>query len=183
MCTAVGSPDSESPWIVHTTDGVHWKVQTAATAPNTSRDVLQSVACVSATRCYAVGYRQAASPPYTYSTLLESSTGDQWHYLPSPTTTSGNDDWLSGIACTSTTNCVAVGYAGHDSPSGAIFRTIGERWNGRRWTIEKTINVWPNGEDWFLGVACPTTATCIAVGHGRGPNATVDVPLIEHRTA
>ncbi len=71
---------------------------------------------------------------------------------------------LSGVSCATATFCVAVG--GHYFANSAGFadeQTLVEMWNGTSWTIAKA----PNpvvGERSLLGVSCPTTTFCVAVG-------------------
>jgi hypothetical protein len=49
---------------------------------------------------------------------------------------------------------------------------LAERWNGRRWTIQRTPNP---GDAQLAGVSCATRTSCTAVGHSNtfGPAAPV----------
>jgi hypothetical protein len=72
---------------------------------------------------------------------------------------------LIGVACTSATGCLAVGYSSpnhrnvvnHPSPA-----TLAERWSGGRWRIQPTPGLVAN-DSGLEGVACPTASACFAV--------------------
>jgi Ser-Thr-rich glycosyl-phosphatidyl-inositol-anchored membrane family len=68
---------------------------------------------------------------------------------------------LSGVACTSSTSCVAVGY--YDNPSD-VARTLVESWNGSVWTLVSSPN---QGTSYNLldGVSCTSSTSCVAVGY------------------
>jgi hypothetical protein len=80
---------------------------------------------------------------------------------------------LSGVACTSARACTAVGYGLALGPlppianvGGPPVQTFVEHWNGRRWSVVATPNVFG-----LVGqldaVACPSARACIAVGNWR----------------
>jgi hypothetical protein len=72
---------------------------------------------------------------------------------------------LSGVACTSSSACTAVG--------GSNSGTLAERWNGTRWTIQPTPNPAMAFQITLDSVACPAPRFCTAVGD-YGVNATGD---------
>ena len=67
-------------------------------------------------------------------------------------------DALTGVACTATRACVAVGsYYYGAGPSLAL----AARWNGRAWLTEPTPS---RGESRLSGVSCASVASCVALG-------------------
>ena len=66
------------------------------------------------------------------------------------------------MSCPSPTVCVAVG----SSAGGA--RTLAERWNGARWTVQHTPNIGHIGYAALTAVSCASAADCTAVGTYNG---------------
>ena len=82
---------------------------------------LHAVACKGASFCVAVGAAQSGGFAARYD-------GAAWTAMPTPAVTNGV---LYGVACTSSTNCFAVGGLG---PSDKRVTLI-ERWDGSSWQI------------------------------------------------
>jgi hypothetical protein len=78
--------------------------------------------------------------------LIERWNGEAWQVQSSPDL--GRLNLLTGVSCSSRTDCVAVG-------SHAL------AWNGRRWTIERRSSP---GDS----VSCPSRAFCVAIGVRQG---------------
>src|SRR5437016_5955386 len=77
---------------------------------------------------------------------------------------------LSGIACTSVRNCVAVGGGAFGNP---YPYPIAERREGTTWSLE-TVEVPPGATtSSFSGVACPAKHSCIGVGDSLHADRTV----------
>jgi len=85
-------------------DSLSWS---AATTFPTAGDVLAGVACPSTTSCVVVGSNSGSSPTAGVADTLSIASGSgTWG---TPTTPSGTAV-LDGVACTSSTDCTAVGY-------------------------------------------------------------------------
>jgi hypothetical protein len=69
---------------------------------------------------------------------------------------------LSGVACGSATNCVAVGE--RSSTSSGPGGTLAEKWNGTNWSVVTSPD--PSGSTGAIlnGVACSSAKSCLAVG-------------------
>jgi hypothetical protein len=121
---------------------------------------LDSVSCVSTSFCFAVGSGLASKGISSESqTLIKEWNGHQWSTVTSPTPTGATAPILSGVSCSDTTHCVAVGNAGSPFPE-----SFGEVWNGTSWSLASTQN--PGAEGGYLaGVACPSSTMCMAVGY------------------
>jgi hypothetical protein len=101
--------------------------------------VLNSVSCVNATTCFAVG----ATSDNPSKTLTARWNGKTWTTLPSP-----NPAALADVSCPSATFCMAVG-------------NVIERWNGQAWSIvpAPTLNIAA-----LQAVTCTSPTFCMAVG-------------------
>jgi hypothetical protein len=155
-CTAVGrrfNSSETSHTLIESWNGSSWSVVTSPNAAAQS-SVLSDVACASATGCMAVG---VALPVASRSkTLIERWSGATWSVLYSPNGAGSILATLNGVACTSATNCFAVGLGPVSAPI--------ERWNGTAWSV--VVVPLPAGRSsaTLNAVSCPTATSCFAVG-------------------
>jgi hypothetical protein len=151
-CIAVGNQQTSAG--VMTALAEHWNGSTWAllTAVNPSGGTgvsLNAVSCPSASYCIAVGMNQ---PTVASSTAVaESWNGSTWT-LQSPV--SPAKAWLSGISCTATNNCVAVG---SDSAG-----PLAEHWNGSTWAAQTV----PAAVGGMRAVSCVSASFCEALSGG-----------------
>src|SRR5205823_13777628 len=141
-------------------DGTTWAVQSVPAPGGALSSRLESVACPSTVWCAAVG--SYTNDPAAYPVVLAAIwNGTAWGVqpitYPSPSQTSD----LSGIACTSTAACTAVGYYVNSSDARV---TLAETWNGTAWSFQSSANPGGAGSSELSGVACITSALCVAVG-------------------
>jgi hypothetical protein len=160
MCAAVGYTGGQygfGPALAEAWNGSTWSIERTQDPPE-GYGVLMSVACAAAQDCFAVGWT-----PSTTTTLAERRGASGWTIVPTPNPEGGlGIAQLSGIACVSSSNCVAVGFYVNDSPKS---RTLVERWNGTSWSIEPSPNP-PHTQQASLGaVTCLSADDCIAVGY------------------
>ena len=101
-----------------------------------------------------------ASPP-------AGASGFSWSVVPTPNPISSQNNNLPGVACTSSSDCWAVGFA--SSGSGRTNQTLAEHWNGTAWSIVTTPNVISSGGDVLGSVACVSSSDCWAVGSYTPP--------------
>jgi hypothetical protein len=130
--------------------GTTWASQAAPTT-NALSTVLQSVACVTNTNCFAVGTSMSAAHNKPF---IIRWNGKTWATVVSPGLASAS---LDDVACASAKACFALGSV----PSSAT-STLLERWNGTKWS-KVTLKNMPTANHLF-GITCPSTTTCIAVG-------------------
>src|SRR5438552_2830988 len=93
-------------WAAGCTPIEHWNGTTwsIVTSPNTGG--LSGVTCTSPSDCWAVGsYRNG----FYNQTLIEHWNGTAWSIVTSPNTSTTQSNGLSGVTCTSASNCWAVG--------------------------------------------------------------------------
>ena len=156
-CFAVGgyfvttSDTTSELTLVEQWNGTTWSIVTSPNQTFALDSSLTSVACPTAAVCVAVG---SYDTQLVTSTLTEQWNGSTWSIVASANP-SGPDSELSGVTCTSTSNCVAVGF-GHG--------TLIERWNGTVWAIVTSVN--PTGATGasLTAVSCPSATHCVAVG-------------------
>jgi hypothetical protein len=109
---------------------------------------LDAVACRGASFCIAVGSEQSQPFAARYD-------GAAWTPTPTPAVTNGA---LAGVACTSPTNCFAVGSLGPYGKSATLI----ERWNGSSWQIVSNPN--RSGSNELTSVSCVSASFCVAAG-------------------
>ena len=127
--------------VVQHWDGQAWTANglpTQATTPDQVTQLFaQSVTCVSADDCWAVGDDNTGEPlPQTTTTAGTRLTawhwdGSQWSagFVRAAAVPFGGE--LTGVACTSTSSCWAVGYYTDQS---ALSHSVLAHWNGRAWS-------------------------------------------------
>jgi hypothetical protein len=86
---------------------------------------LDAVSCASTTACTAVGHYLTATN--AYAMLAETGNGTSWTVQSAPTPSGTTIAGLTGISCTSTSACTAVGWY-ETGPE--LYDTLAERWNG-----------------------------------------------------
>jgi len=138
---------------------------------------LQGVACVSVSRCVAVGdflpvdKDAALGDPdgdgKASHTLVESSDGAGWTHVRSPDEGRGGAQ-LAGVSCPSAGSCVAVGFYRPDpfpatATSAPPSEPLIESDHDGRWHVVDGPPVAPNSV--LVSVSCPTSSDCTAVGY------------------
>jgi hypothetical protein len=159
-CFAVGyftTASSPGRAFVERWNGTKWSIVTSNVPSGSTGSYLNGVSCTSTTNCFAVGYFTTASNPGR--TLIERWNGTRWLVLAGANATGSLGSYLSGVSCTSTTSCAAVGYS-YDSKA---TKTLAARWSGTKWSVVASPN--PAGDESnLLGVSCAGTG-CIAAGY------------------
>ena len=91
--------------------------------------------------------------------LAEQFNGTKWSVTTLATPAGASGLAVRGLACTSTSNCYAVGATG-TSTGGAV--TLIERWNGTSWAVVPSPNA--AGDNTLNDISCTSTQSCMAVG-------------------
>ena len=120
--------------------------------------MLNGVSCSSTSECTAVGNYYIGMSPVM---VAQRWNGTKWSTQRTPTPTGASSTALDGVSCVSASACTAVGYYNNSTAS----VTLAERWNGTKWSIERTPN--PNGasNSELDGVSCVSASACTAVGY------------------
>lgn len=96
---------------------------------------LDSVSCISATDCWAVGDAGPSSGS-SVSALAEQWNGSTWSIVSTPAVATFAT--LDSVSCTSASHCVAVG-ADAATATGSVHALV-EVWNGTTWTQQTAPN-------------------------------------------
>jgi hypothetical protein len=165
-CTAVGWYNylPENAGAVHRTlvvswDGTSWSV---VPSPNVGArtNELDSVSCVSASSCVAVGYY--GDIVRVWLPLVLSWNGAVWTPATIASPGEGASD-LDSVSCVSASSCIAVG----NSEFSAY--TFVSSWDGSAWTTIPSPNVNPeNPGDYLTSVSCVSSSWCVSVGGSSG---------------
>jgi hypothetical protein len=158
-CTAVGGyyPGTSAQTLVEQWDGTNWSIVASPDTSATLTNELYGVSCTSASACTAVGVYYTGS---YFQTLIEKWNGTTWSIVPSPNTTTTQDNGLSGVSCTSASACTAAG--GYDT--GTSEQTLVEQWDGTNWSIVPSPNTSTTQDNDLYGVSCTSASACTAVG-------------------
>ena len=70
---------------------------------------------------------------------------------------------LNGVACATSTSCMAVGE--YFSQTASAWQTLAESWDGTGWSIVTTPNPAGASGSYFEGVSCVSSTSCMAVGY------------------
>ena len=155
-------------------NGTKWSI---AATPTTRSGALNGVACPSPTDCYAVGDHKNKAGALVNEVLHWNGTAWSIATTPNPRGTArGDDNILLGIACSSTTDCFAVGqyYTLNNGVEGIQHDQI-LHWNGTAWSRSTAPDP---GSGKLSAVACTSASNCFAVGrYHNGMGAEVNEAL------
>jgi hypothetical protein len=157
-CVAVGAEDTWDSLAEHW-DGTSWTVKATTPNPGPITD-LNAVSCTSSTGCTAVGHYEGDGAAIDTQTHALRWNGTSWT-SQAPPNPANFQNKLSGVSCTSSTHCVAVG---SQRTSTGQPKTLAMTWNGTTWTTQTTPN--PSGSTMaeLTGVSCTSSTACTAVG-------------------
>ena len=145
--------------------GLAWSIVTSPNTSATHENVLSGVTCTSASDCWDVGYVYTGFfPPQGAQTLVEHWNGAAWSIVRSPNTSATQDNYLSGVTCTSASDCWAVGDYVIPNGNGFYYSTLVEHWNGAAWSIIPSPNASTRQDNQLRGVTCTSASDCWAVG-------------------
>jgi hypothetical protein len=145
-------------------NGSTWRL--SKMIPSKSYSNLDTVSCLtvnSKLHCLLGGYYFTTQGGLL---LAENFDGAHWSSVTvaAPSPASGYVDYISGISCSATTSCVAVGQIGKLVSSTSVTSTgFTEVLSAGAWHTHKV--AWPSGKQSALyAVSCVSAAYCVAVG-------------------
>src|SRR6516165_5587496 len=130
-CTAVGNSNAGN--LAERWNGSSWAIQRTPNPAGAQFTFLNTVACASASACTAAGTSFNSSG--AFQPVAERWDGSTWAIQPTPRLPGGAMSQLIGVACTSATGCVAVGFSILPGENQAP-ATLAERWNGSTWKVQ-----------------------------------------------
>jgi len=169
-CTAVGYVDEADTLVplAERWNGRRWAIQRTRIPARALGSVLTGVSCPSARKCLGVGEITRDSP----MPLAERWNGRRWA-IQRIHGRASEDNTLTGISCASARKCIAVG----SSVNGDMAAMpLAERWNGRRWAIQRIPDPAGLGFTSLRGISCASARACKAVG--RSANLDDDAALV-----
>ena len=169
MCVAVGTLETgvsaKTPLILRW-DGSSWSHMPAPSLPSDRYNILNSVSCISATFCTAVGkHRKNLNIGQEVGTLVITWNGSSWSNVNAPLNTTL--DWvnLASIDCASRESCVSVGdYRSDTGPIDGPILPLILRWDGTNWTRESPPAVRDSAEIYLHSVSCTSPSACAVIG-------------------
>jgi hypothetical protein len=175
-CTAIGnytdSRGAEVP-LIEDGHGTTWRIQSSPNPKGADASTFSGVSCAAAT-CVAAG-KQADSSGGPEMTLGEGSSGSTWKVQTTRDPSGALSSTLSGVSCTATTACTAVG--SYTDRNGTP-RAMAERWNGKTWKIQTVPTPAGAQQSELAGVSCPEASACTAIGSYTNSHGT-EVTLAE----
>lgn len=145
-----------------TWNGTDWSVVMMPSPADASGEWITGVSCASSDSCTAVGFYAESSAGLYGLTLAEAWNGSTWSVQSTPVPTGSVESFLSGVSCSPSGTCMAVGYY---EPSGGGDSGLAEEWNGIAWSVESLPS--PVGATGALpfDVSCGSSTTCTLTGY------------------
>jgi hypothetical protein len=142
--------------------GLHWSIQ-SGTSSGLRNAQLVGVSCGSPRSCFAVGV--SAPTASVQAPVAERWSGKNWSVQRAAVPAGTKSTQLFDVSCSSSSRCTATGrYAN----SAHVTVSLAERWNGKKWAIQRTPNVGGGARNSLRGVSCPSNNWCMAVGAYKG---------------
>ncbi len=164
-CAAVGSSiskDAVQRALVEVWDGSSWTIEPTP-LPGAPRSTagLDSVSCLSATSCTAVGAFSRPGVNAQERPLAEAWDGHDWTIQPTPNPKAENGSQLSGLSCTAADACTAGGDYAFADVDDSVFAL---RWDGSTWKEQNQPNPGGQGFNVDSAVSCTGVDACTSVG-------------------
>jgi hypothetical protein len=176
-CTAVGNyvvkGKAGEKVLAERWNGKEWSLQSMVDPGGSESPYASSVSCSTATACMAVGYYANSSG--AYFAFTESWNGTEWKIVSTPEPTGVLNGLLSGVSCTASTACTAVGW--YENSSG-VEVPWADRWNGTAWSVETVPAPTEAKGSYPFKVSCASSTACTLVGYYEN-SASAHVPLAE----
>ena len=96
--------------------------------------------------------------------LAESWNGRQWSVEQAPAPAGGTSSQLTGVSCSSSDACTAVGGYNLGPRTEA---NLAEKWNGESWTVQATADAAGASTSLLESVSCVSATSCSAAGYSN----------------
>jgi hypothetical protein len=160
QCFAVGfytNASNVNQTLILQWNGASWSIVPSPNVGSGQANQLNAVTCSGANDCWAVGTAELGA---FHQTLVERWNGSSWTIVTSPNLSTMLDNFLTSVACSSSSDCWAVGNFFFNN----IAQPLIERWDGTSWGIVPSQNTSGTDNDFLDGVACSAPGDCSAVG-------------------
>lgn len=162
-CVAVGGTGTEGDAgpLIFRWNGTRWGGRTVlANPPGTRQSRLQSVSCLAAHGCTAVGV-DFTPRIEADNAIAEHENGSTWTLQSVPLPAKAIESQLTDISCTPG-GCTAAGAYWVTGPTSRDWDGLAEFYNGTNWSVERTIT--PTYHRALDGMSCLAAHTCTGVG-------------------
>ncbi|MGC9961601.1 MAG: hypothetical protein ABSE47_06820, partial [Acidimicrobiales bacterium] len=159
-CTAVGnyvSSGGTELTLVEVWNGTGWTIRPTADPADAQAARLSAVSCTRASSCIAVGSYIITDSSGKEVTLAEVWNGANWKIEATPNPTDTEIDLLSGVSCTATSACIAVGSA----DGGRLAEVL----KGTSWKLQAIPSPAGAQASSLSGISCSAVSACITVGN------------------
>ena len=168
FCVAVGS-HGNSAELVGVWNGGSWLFPLSSNFNGATFARLNGVSCTADGSCLMVGQTSGRNGSSGFFPLALKLIDGQF-FLLNTTSPSVTDNDLNAVSCTSSSNCLAVGF--FQDVKGQQ-DTLAEQWDGTSWSFAPTPN--PVGTLASLnGVSCSSPGVCTAVGSFKNLSGTTE---------
>lgn len=173
-CTAVGvekdiAGGREMRTLVERWNGSEWSIQST---PSLEAGKLMGVSCAAPSACTAVGKYFSESFPYGEpNVLVERWNGSTWSMAAAPPPAHTASDWLAGVSCFETSDCVAVSVLGsaEEQATAPVVVAEGAQVNETGATLKAAVSTsgleatyqFEYGTSTAYGIVAPTPATLV----------------------
>lgn len=141
-------------------NGRSWRIVTTTGPARAGPSLLTDVACPTTSFCLAVG--QAGSGNRAQDTAYTWSNGKTWRQIAVRHPRLARNSELTGVACFTAQNCLAVG--NYTTRSGRNLPFAARRHDGR-WRLLAPRFIGGQRYTTFQAVSCPAASKCVAVGN------------------
>jgi hypothetical protein len=176
-CAAVGSSFSKKAvqrTLAEVWNGSRWTIELTPLPGRPGATAgLDSISCVSASSCTAVGGFANPGVNAQAQPLAEGWDGHEWTIQRTPNPMAENGSQLNGLSCTAADACTAGGNYAYADIDNSVFAL---RWDGSTWTEQTQVNP-AGGFNADSAVSCTGADACTSVGLTDGGN--VSEPLAE----
>lgn len=175
-CTAVGNSTNAGvdKTLVERWNGKAWSIKHTPNPTGSTLSHLDAVSCTSRRACEAGGVWRNGSA--VWATLAERWNGKKWSIQHTLDPAGAIFSEFKGVSCAAQNACIA---AGDSETKNNHSSTLAERWNGKKWTLQHTLDPTTDPNHFLYGVSCASASTCIAVGYTSGP-IVWQATLVEH---
>jgi hypothetical protein len=161
FCLAVGVEGGGSILYGEKWNGKHWSATPVPGPTNGVNPALDGLSCSTKSSCVAVG--SSIDSVGDHLIFSEIWNGVSWTVVPVPSPAGTIGALLDAVSCVgSPTTCTAVGSYADSSSVGELL--LIETWNGSSWTASTPALPPGASSAQLLGVTCPSSGACVAVG-------------------
>lgn len=155
-------------------NGTTWSIGSTPNPSDAKWSELRSVTCLSTTFCFAVG--SYANATGVIRTQAMKFGGSSWSSIGTTDLSGATASVLSGVYCSSTSACLAVGNYISLSKDAALtmtFQLVGGNWSSTPSGAAEPAGALVSG---LSGISCTSATACVAVGDvGMGAKAATEL--------